>query len=75
MKLPLERDELRGELVRTIDANRGDAAKQISNLTADYSTNRTKFLGEQAQKLETALGQNKSVARLAQNGKSGIPAW
>ncbi|RYX86682.1 hypothetical protein EON83_00440 [bacterium] len=69
VKLPLSREELRSELVRTIEDNRGDAARQISTLTAEYNTNRTKFLGEQAQKLESALGQSKSVAKLAQNGE------
>ncbi|BCM89145.1 protein translocase subunit SecA [Abditibacteriota bacterium] len=69
VKLPLSREELRAELVRTIEENRGDAAKQISTLTADYNANRTKFLSEQSQKLETALGTNKSVAKLAQNGE------
>ncbi len=70
VKLPLSREELRAELVRTIEENKGDAAKQISILTNEYGANRTKFLSDQAQKLEMALGQNKSVAKLAQNGEA-----
>jgi preprotein translocase subunit SecA len=70
VKLPLSREELRGELVKTIEESKGDAAMQISTLTADYGQSRSKFLAEQAGQLEAALSQNKSVARLAQNGEN-----
>ena len=69
LKLPLSREQLRAELVKTIEANPGEAATQISKLTDEYGTSRSKFLIDQAQKLEAALGQNKSVAKLAQNGE------
>lgn len=70
VKLPLSREELRAQLVQTIEANPGEAATQISALTGDYGQSRSQFLSDQAGKLEAALGQNKSVARLAQNGEN-----
>ena len=69
VKLPHSREELRAELVRIIETNRGNAATEISGLTQEYATSRTKFLTDQSQKLEAALGQHKSVAKLAQNGE------
>jgi len=69
-RLPLSREQLRAELVRTIEGSGGEAAGKISELTQNYSGNRTKFLGEEADKLEAALGQSKAVAKLARNGEN-----
>jgi len=69
-KLPLTREALRAELLRTIEASGGEAATQISSLTQEYGASRTKFLNEQAGTLEAALGQSKAVAKLAQNGEN-----
>ncbi len=68
-KLPLSREQLRAEVVKTIEAQGGEAATQISALTKEYSASRTAFLAEQSRTLESALGPNKVVAKLALQGE------
>jgi preprotein translocase subunit SecA len=70
VQLPLDREGIRKELSKAIEASGGEVASKIRDLVKNYSKERSDFLNSQSATLGQSLGQYSSVAKLALSGET-----